>query len=73
MEPVPQTSPGPVDRTDMVIKSKVEAELTRLLYRSAGFGLFSNFVLAAVLIAGLWTYFPARTHLLWFSAVIVVS
>lgn len=73
MEPVPQTTPGTVTRNGTVINSKVEAELTRLLYRSAGFGLFSNFVLAAVLVAGLWTYFPARTHLLWLGAVTGVS
>jgi len=29
--------------------------MTRLLYRSASFGLFSNFVLAAVLVVGGWT------------------
>ena len=56
-----------------MIEVKVEAELTRLIYRSAGFGLFSNFVLAAVLVAGLWTYFPARTHLLWLGAVVFIS
>jgi hypothetical protein len=43
------------------ISLRVEAEMTRLLYRSAGFGLFSNFVLAAVLVAGVWSYFPLRT------------
>ncbi len=73
VEPVLNTSPGPVNRTDTVIEGKVEAELTRLLYRSAGFGLFSNFVLAGVLVSGLWTYFPARTHLLWFGCVIIIS
>ncbi|MFA5057073.1 MAG: response regulator, partial [Opitutaceae bacterium] len=46
---------------------------TRLLYRSAGFGLFSNFVLAAVLAAGLWTYFPWTTLLVWLAAIGVVS
>ncbi|MBC7366691.1 MAG: hypothetical protein H7343_07740 [Undibacterium sp.] len=30
-------------------------------------------MLAAVPVAGLWTDFPARTHLLWLGAVIVVS
>ncbi|MDD2762477.1 MAG: ATP-binding protein [Opitutaceae bacterium] len=56
-----------------VIAAKAEAELTRLLYRSAGFGLFSNFVLAAVLVAGLWTYFPRSTHLAWLAAILFFS
>jgi len=56
-----------------MIERKVEAELTRLLYRTAGFGLFSNFALAAILVTGVWTYFEPRTHLLWLGAVIVVS
>jgi signal transduction histidine kinase/CheY-like chemotaxis protein len=60
-------------RGNAVIESKVEAELTRLLYRSAGFGLFSNFVLAAALVTGLWTYFPTRTHMLWLGAVLFTS
>ncbi|MBI2517049.1 MAG: hypothetical protein HYV95_09045 [Opitutae bacterium] len=55
------------------IKQRVEAELTRLLYRSAGFGLFSNFVLAAVMVAGLWTYFPARVSLSWLGAIFAVT
>jgi signal transduction histidine kinase/ActR/RegA family two-component response regulator len=55
------------------IALRVEAELTRLLYRSAGFGLFSNIVLGAVLVAGMWTYFPARTLLGWLAAGWAVS
>jgi signal transduction histidine kinase/CheY-like chemotaxis protein len=55
------------------IDFRVEAELTRMLYRSAGFGLFSNFVLAAVLVAGVWSYFPAKTVLGWLGAVFVIS
>ncbi|OYU98902.1 MAG: hypothetical protein CFE26_26750, partial [Verrucomicrobiales bacterium VVV1] len=43
------------------------------LFRSAGFGLFSNFALALVLAAGLWSHYPARTLLLWLGAVILVS
>jgi len=56
-----------------MIGRKVEAELTRLLYRTAGFGLFSNFALAVILVTGLWTYFETGTHFLWLGAVIVVS
>ncbi len=55
------------------IARRVDAEMTRLLYRSAGFGLFSNFVLALVLVAGVWTYFPARVTLGWLALVTVVS
>ncbi|MBA3848614.1 MAG: hypothetical protein C0502_01290 [Opitutus sp.] len=55
------------------IEFRVEAEMTRLLYRSAGFGLFSNFVLAAVLVAGVWSYFPARTTLGWLAGVTAVT
>ena len=55
------------------IEFRVEAEMTRMLYRSAGFGLFSNFVLAAVLVAGVWSYFPAQTSLGWLAAILAVS
>ena len=55
------------------VRQKVEAELTRLLYRSANFGLCSNLALSLVLVVGLWSYFPARTHLIWLAAVIAVS
>ncbi len=55
------------------IELRVEAELTRLLYRSAGFGLVSNFVLALVLAAGVWTYFPARTTLVWLAVISAVT
>jgi signal transduction histidine kinase len=55
------------------IELRVEAELTRLLYRAAGFGLFSNFVLAVVLVAGLWGYFPLRMTLGWLAAILTVS
>jgi len=56
------------------IEVRVQAELTRLLYRAAGFGLFSNFVLAAVLVAGLWAYVSATGALLgWLAAIVAVS
>ena len=64
--------PPPISVPD-VIGAKAEAEMTRLLYRSAGFGNFSNMVLAVVMAAGLWTYFPPTTHLSWVAAVLVVS
>ena len=62
--------PGPVTPA---VGQRVEAELTRMLYRSAGFGLFSNFVLAIVLVAGVWTYFPAHLTLGWLAAVCVIT
>jgi signal transduction histidine kinase/CheY-like chemotaxis protein len=64
-------SPPSAPRPD--IGFRVTAEMTRLLYRSAGFGLFSNLVLAAVLVAGIWTYFPAARTLGWLAAIGVVT
>ena len=68
--PVNRRKAPPVRRD---IESRVEAELTRLLYRIAGFGLYSNFVLALVLAAGVWTYFPPRTTLAWLAVIFGVS
>jgi signal transduction histidine kinase len=58
-------------RQDVALR--VEAEMTRLLYRTAGFGLYSNFVLAMVLVAGVWTYFPMRLTLGWLAVICGVS
>ena len=55
----------PADAARKDIAQRVEAEMTRLLYRSAGFGLYSNFVLALVLAAGVWSYFPASMVMAW--------
>jgi signal transduction histidine kinase len=55
------------------IRAKVEAEMTRLLYRSAGFGLFSNFALGLVLVAGSFPFHPLRRHLLRLGALFLVS
>ena len=46
------SAPSSVSVISPVIDCKVEAEMTRLLYRSAGFGLFSNIALAVILVAG---------------------
>ncbi len=54
-------------------EQKVEAELTRLLYRSAGFGLFSNFILAAILVVGTYSVHPASLHVPWFAAITLVT
>jgi two-component system, sensor histidine kinase len=55
------------------IDLRVTAEMTRLLYRQAGFGLFSNLALAMILVAGVWTYFPSGTTLGWLVAIVAVS
>ncbi|MDI1337482.1 MAG: ATP-binding protein [Lacunisphaera sp.] len=66
-------APQPADAVRADIAARVEGEMTRLLYRAAGFGLFSNFVLALVLVAGVWTYFPARLTLGWLAVIFVLS
>jgi signal transduction histidine kinase len=72
MTPMPAPrSPAETVRED--IARRVEAEMTRLLYRSAGFGLFSNFVLALVLVAGIWSYFPAQLTLGWLVLIFAIS
>ena len=53
----------PISAPD-VIDAKAEAELTRLLYRIAGFGLFSSFALAIILVAGTWTYVSPAPRLI---------
>lgn len=69
----PNVSRQPVEPVRQDIALRVEAEMTRLLYRSAGFGLYSNFVLAMVLVAGVWTYFPVRQTLGWLAVIFTVS
>jgi two-component system, sensor histidine kinase len=71
-----QTSPPsalPASVEPEGVRQQVEAELTRILYRSAGFGLYSNLAVSLVLVVGLWSYFPARTHLIWFGSVVAVT
>lgn len=67
--------PDPVHLTTAAdgIPRRVEDELTRLLYRSAGFGLFSNFVLAGILTLGVGPSFPWQQSLKWFGAIFLVS
>ncbi len=64
---VPNTAGNPT------IDQKVEAEMTRLLYRSAGFGLFSNFVLAMILVAGTFGVHPLSVQAPWFGAIVLVT
>lgn len=55
------------------IDEKIEAEMTRLLYRSAGFGLFSNFVLATLLVAGTLSTHGMELHASWLVMLLSVS
>jgi signal transduction histidine kinase len=66
--PLPLAEPSPG-----VIDAKAEAELTRLLYRSAGFGLFSNIALSIILIAGAGTETAPTLRWSWLTAILVVS
>lgn len=67
--PAPATPPA----IDPGIEQRVHGELTRLLYRSAGFGLFSNFVLATVLVFGVGQHFPVKLNIQWYGAIIAIS
>jgi two-component system, sensor histidine kinase len=58
---------------DRAIAERVDAEMTRLLYRSAGFGLFSNVVLALVLVAATFTAQPPSLHIPWLGLILLVS
>ncbi len=55
------------------IDRKVEAEMTRMLYRTAGFGLFSNVALALILVAGALNTQPWSLHLKWLGAIVLVT
>jgi signal transduction histidine kinase/CheY-like chemotaxis protein len=55
------------------IECRVDAELARLLFRAAGFSLFSNFALAFILVAGLWRFFPTARLLEWLAVIVAVS
>ncbi|MFI5337919.1 MAG: hypothetical protein ACHQ5A_14110, partial [Opitutales bacterium] len=67
------TASRPAAAVAREIDLRVEAELTRLLYRQAGFGLFSNFVLALIMAAALWRFMPARVSLGWLAVALAVS
>jgi hypothetical protein len=47
------------------VERRVEDELTRLLYRAAGFGLASNLALAALLAIGTWGEVAHRVTVGW--------
>lgn len=54
-------------------EDKVDAEMTRLLYRTAPFGLFSNFILAVVLVVGTITVHRPELQVRWLTTICVVS
>ncbi|MDA8528580.1 ATP-binding protein [Opitutaceae bacterium] len=53
--------------------SRIDAELTHLLFRSASFGLFSNFALSGLFAWGIWDYFDHPSILLWVLIVTLVT
>ena len=69
----PDTPPALTPPGRAPIDQKVEAEMTRLLFRSAGFGLFSNFALAVILVAGTLVTHPTSLHVRWLGAIVLVS
>ncbi len=62
-----EVAPGPD------IDQKVEAEMTRLLYRASGFGLFSNVALALILVAGSLNSQLWSVHAKWLGAIVLVT
>ena len=67
------TAPASETAISPTIDRKVEAEMTRLLYRSAGFGLFSNIALAVILVAGSFNTQPWSLHVKWLGAIVLVT
>jgi two-component system, sensor histidine kinase len=65
-EPMAETPSG-------VIDAKAEAELTRLLYRSAPFGLFSNIALPIILVVGAGAEIALSSRIAWLTAILVVT
>ncbi|MBI5689471.1 MAG: response regulator [Verrucomicrobia bacterium] len=69
----PGPGPEPTPSRSPETERKIEAELTRLLYRASGFGLLSNLVLGVVLVAGTYASHPTRLHFAWLGALIAVT
>ena len=63
----------PVRSASPAIDARVDAEMVRLLYRAADFGLFSNAALALVLAAGMAGYVGPRRNALWLAAILILS
>ena len=54
-------------------ETRVDAEMSRLLYRNAAVGYSSNFVLAVILVVGTWSYFPVAQTLGWLALISVLT
>ncbi len=54
------------------VEARIDAEMTRLLYRSVGFGLLSNLALAILLILGTWTYIAGPLPWCWLGSLATV-
>jgi two-component system, sensor histidine kinase len=68
----PEIHARPVERTAFT-SAQVEDELTHLLYRSAGFSLIANAILAVLLLCGVWAHANPRTALVWGAAILTVT
>ncbi len=65
-----KASPTDKSKLDVSIDNQVEAELTRIIYRAAGFGLFSNIALSIIYAFGIWSYFPMSLTLGWLATIL---
>lgn len=54
------------------VEARIDAEMTRLLYRSVGSGLLSNFALAILLLLGTWTHVSGALPWLWLGSLTAV-
>ena len=68
----PEPHARPVEKSALT-SARVEEELTHLVYRSAGFSLIANAILAVLLICGVWTHANPRTMLLWGAAILTIT
>ena len=66
MTPSPSLSP---DAAAPDIESRLEAELTRQLFRAAVPSLVFQFVLSLITALGMWDFFPHTTVLVWAAAI----
>ena len=68
----PEPHARPVEKSALT-SARVEEELTHLVYRSAGFSLIANAILAVLLICGVWPHANPRTMLLWGAAILTIT
>jgi len=69
---LPASAP-PAPAIGPVIERRVEDQMTRLLFRSANFGLFANFSLAVILVLVAGRFFPTRLNAWWLGSILIVS